>query len=889
MLRSRPFVRPALFMAAFALAVLAACTKAPEPTPQVAQDDPKKQSTEQPDTQRPDATTLEPSLRPWESQDGMPPMSPSDEVMVLERRMEDRVNSDPSANSRVGLGGGHGGGYSGGDTGGSAGASGSPRAGRAPAPETAKRKAESDDKSTGGQNRNAGGVDPSLSATEGSLFAKRGGDTVGQFPLRHTDVRAEVSGYIAATTVTQSFTNPFTEVIEAVYTFPLPGDSAINDFLMVIGERRIRGVVRPRAEAEQVYAEAKARGYTASLLTQERPNIFTQSVANIEVSGEIDIKITYFQTLRYEEGQYEYYFPMVVGPRYIPAPKTGTPTVGTDTGGNSGSGSSNPGTGTAPDNPRVPDASKITPPALPEGMRSGHDISILLDIDAGLTIDHARLESLAHKVSIEKVDAERMTVKLVDADNILNRDFVFRWGIANDKPVGGVVAHRGDSGGFFTLMLQPQLDPADKDVTPREITFIVDVSGSMRGVPMDTSRAVINRCLDTLRPDDLFNIVYFASGNGQVFDKPMPNTPENIEKAKGFLTGMKASGGTEMLKGLQRALAAEHDPAYLQMYAFFTDGYIGNEAEIHRTIKEERNGARFFAFGIGGSVNRHLIDGIAEHGDGKTHYCFPRDSKVEEGAALAFYRMIDSPVLCDISIDYNGLPITDVLPGKVTDLFAGQPIQLVGRYTAAAKGTIFINGRVGARRITIPVEVDMPEVEERNACIAAIWARKRIDQLEGEALTKPADKEIEQQITDLAVEFRLMSRFTSFVAVDESRIVGNGQPLKIVQPVEMPEGVSREGIFGNVVGQPVRIPGWGIVVAENGEGGVGIAQVEKGSAAEKAGVTAGLLIASVNGVAIIGIQHLEGQLLQAAGEVKVGLLQPGATTSNISEVMLPQP
>jgi len=865
----RRSLRPTLIAAACLMLALAACSNPTEPAPQP---EPGPVARTQDPAPKPESRTLEPSLKPWE---GPGEVAPSDELMIFEaqEKLADRTRS---------LGGGDGGYASGG--GGRNGLAArragpsAPSADSKPGKSEELKRVDAEDYYDEDGRVVSGGSDPTLKASEGSLFAKQGETYVGQFPLKHTEVKAEISGYLGQTTVTQSFTNPFTEVIEAVYTFPLPGDAAINDFLMVIGERRIRGLIRPRAEAEQIYAEARARGFTASLLTQERPNIFTQSVANIEVGGAVDIAITYFQTLGYEDGRYEYYFPMVVGPRYI----AGTPVAKEGGAGETPVG----GQGTSPGTDRVPDADKITPPILPEKMRSGHDISILLDIDAGMPINHESLESIAHKVAIEKVSDQRIAVTLSDEDNILNRDFVFRWGMDNSKPVGGVLTHRGDNGGFFTLMLQPQLDPADADVTPREVTFIMDVSGSMHGLPLDSSKDVVSRSLETLRPADKFNIVYFSGGNGQVFETPAANTPENIEKAKAFLAQARAGGGTEMLKGMQRALDAEHDPGYLQMFTFFTDGYIGEEAAIHQKAKENADKARFFAFGVGSSVNRHLIDGIAENGRGKAHYCFPRDKKMGERAAKAFYDMIDSPVLCDISIDWGTLPVRDVM-GTANDLFAGQPIQLVGRYDGPAKGTIYINGRVGARQVSIPVEVKLPEKEERNECLGAIWARKRIADIEKALLTKPDDKELNQFGTDLALQFNLMSRWTAFVAVDESRIVGNGQPLKVMQPVEMPEGVSREGVGANA--QAMSIGSWGMIVAENEQGGVAVVFVDKGFAADKAGVTAGQLIASIDGVAVMGANHMQGLLLQTSGKVKVGLNTKDGTTSTITVVELPQP
>ncbi|MCC6573764.1 MAG: hypothetical protein IT462_08230 [Planctomycetes bacterium] len=724
-------------------------------------------------------------------------------------------------------------------------------------------------------------------ATEGSLFARRGGEIIGQFPLKHTDVKAEVSGYLGATSVTQSFENPFNEVIEAVYTFPMPTSAAINDFLMVIGERRIRGMVRPREEAERIYKEARARGHTASLLTQERPNIFTQNVANIEVGGKVDIKITYFETLKYEEGRYEYHFPMVVAPRYI---------AGTPKSGGAGEDPDAPkepkvgGEGTSPDTDRVPDAGRITPPLVPAEMRSGHDISLTLDIDAGLPVDFSKIETVTHKAHAERVSNTRFIVRLDDADNIPNRDFVFRWVLAVETPSVGLLTHRDEQGGFFTLMLQPQFHPAEADVTPREITFLIDVSGSQSGQPIEMSKDIVTRALDGMRADDVFNVFYFESGNGQLWDEPKPRSSENVAAAKRFVANMRGEGGTEMVAGLKRAMSGKHDPKRLQMYAFFTDGLIGEEQAILQLVKDEKKGARFFCFGTGSSVNRHLCDGIGEYGDGRTIYCVPREKQQTEKATALFFQCIDAPVLCDISIDYNGLPMADVYPKKVNDLFAGQPIMLKGRFTGKASGTVYVNGRVGERKVRIPVPVNLPEKEERNACLAPIWARARIAELSGELVSKPNDKEIIAQITNLAVEFRLMSQYTSFVAVDESRIVGDGKPLKIMQPVELPEGMSREHVESGARVQAMEIMAWGMTVAPNKQGGVAIVAVAKDGAADKAGVVVGKLIASIDGVAVMSMGHLEGLLLQTSGkETSVGLIDAGGDVKSITTVKLPRP
>jgi len=726
--------------------------------------------------------------------------------------------------------------------------------------------------------------------TQGSLFAKTStGEEAGEFPLKHTEVTAEISGYIAKTLVEQTYTNPFTEVIEAVYTFPLPGMAAVNDFVMQIGERKIVGLIRPREEAERIYREARARGQTASLLTQERPNIFTQSVANIEPGGEVKIAITFFEKLAYENKQYEWVFPMVVGPRYIPggaaAPQgaQGGEQGGVPAGGPTTTTTTTGGGGWAGPTDRVPDADRITPPVLRPGERSGHDIGVTVMLDAGLAIQD--LNPVTHCVDVEEVSDSRKVVKLSAADGIPNRDFVLRWKVAGAETQFGVMTHRSEAGGFLTLMMQPPAAPDDAEVTPREITFIIDVSGSQMGLPLGISKEIVRRTLDELRGEDIFNIFFFSSGNGQLWGAPKPRTAENVAEAKRFLDQLCGGGGTEMLEGLRRAMGAEHDAKFLQMYVFLTDGYIGNEDEILRMVKEDRGEARFFAFGIGSSVNRYLVDGVGEFGGGSSYAVLPRDPDHAGKAVQRLFDMIDSPILVDAKIDWNGLPVVDQYPAKLPDLFAGQTINVVARYTAAAEGTAYIEARVGAERVRLPVEVRLPETEAANSALAPIWARWRIAELSDEFVTADAAKQddLKKAITDLAVEFRLVSQFTAFVAVDESRVVGNGAPLRVVQPVELPEGVSYEGVFGeSPVGEAFEVPAWGMTLQMSESGKVRVGAVLLNGPAAQAGIAAGATITRVDNTMVHDLVHLEGLVLQGGRTLKI-TFEPGG------EVELPGP
>ncbi len=717
---------------------------------------------------------------------------------------------------------------------------------------------------------------PGAGTTPGSLRAqKTSGEDLGEFPLQHTSVEAFVDGYLARTVVKQKYANPYQEVIEAVYVFPLGALAAVHDFVMQVGPRRIVGVVRPREEAEQIYREAKERGQTASLLTQERPNIFTQNVANIEPGGSVEITLTTFESLPCEKGTYEYVFPMVVGPRYIP----GTPSPAPEA-----AAASPGGQGREPSTDAVPDAPKITPPVLKPGERSGHDIDLTVHLDAGLPV--TSVTSAVHRVITQDLGPSRRLVTLSESDAIPNRDFVLRWSVDASRMQFGVLAHRRKGDGYFTLMVQPPLDPSDAEVASREISFILDVSGSMSGLPLETSKSLVRKVLDGLRPDDTFNVFVFSGSEGQLWDAPRPNTPENVLAAKRYLENLQGNGGTEMLSGVRHALGAEHDPWRLQMYVFCTDGFVGDEARILAMVEKERGGARIFAFGIGSSVNRYLIDGLGRVGAGKAMVIMPRDASAAQRASERFFECIDSPVLTDAAMDWNGLPVKEVYPARLGDLFAGGTINLVGRYEGPAEGTAYLTGRVGSRQVRIPIAVSLPAEAADRSEISPVWARYKIADISAEMLTADASRQpdLAKAITDLAVRHRLVSQFTAFVAVDESRVVGDGAPLKVMQPVEMPEGTSYAGVFGeNGVGAVSSLPSWGLRLQETAGGTVKIGLVDDAGPAAKAGIRPGASLRAVGGVSVHDVSHLEGLLLQSASrEVKV-TFDPGG------EIVLPAP
>jgi Ca-activated chloride channel family protein len=612
--------------------------------------------------------------------------------------------------------------------------------------------------------------------TQGTLQVVDGnGKAKAICPLKHTDVKVEISGFLSRVNVTQEFENPFKEKIEAVYVFPLPANAAVDDMTMVVGERTVRGKILRREEAQAVYDAAKSGGQVASLLNQERPNIFTQSVANILPGEKVNITISYVETLKYEAGSYEFSFPMVVGPRYMPGAATGKQ-----------------GSGTAPDTTQVPDASRISPKLAPEGMRAGHDISLDIMLDAGLPIDEIKGKS--HEIELERLNAHSAHVRLKSGAMIPNKDFVLSYDVAGKNIQDALLAHRSDKGGYFTLILQPPDRVTAEDVTPKELVFVLDTSGSMSGFPIEKAKETMKLALDSLYPADTFNLITFAGDTNILFPQPVAASPANLKKAQAFLAARSGSGGTEMMKAIQASLEGTDSQDHVRIVCFMTDGYVGNEMEIISEVQKHPN-ARVFGFGIGGSVNRFLLDKMSEYGRGEVEYVALNDDG--SAAARRFHERVRNPLLTDISVDWNGLPVSDVYPQRIPDLFGAKPVILTGRYTGAAHGVIRLKGKMSGREFVREIAVDFPEAEAQHNVLSSLWARQRIDDLMGQdyngAQQGEMKPELKETITNLGLEYRLMTQFTSFVAVEEMIVTDGGQPRRIDVPVEVPEGVNREG------------------------------------------------------------------------------------------------
>ncbi len=597
-------------------------------------------------------------------------------------------------------------------------------------------------------------------------------------PLKHTNVKAKIQAYIATVDVTQQFQNPYDSKIEAVYVFPLPENAAINEFVMTIGERKIRGIIREREEAEQIYLAARSQGHNAALMTQERPNIFTQKVANIEPGKQIDIQIRYFHTLAYADGWYEFHFPMVVGPRYNPAATaagTGIGAVGRNKSGLSG---------------QTTEVAYLRPTE-----RSGHDISLSVDLDAGVQVEEMLCNS--HQITRSNNNG-RSQVAIAAQDTIPNKDFVLRYRVAGDTIKSNLLVHRDSRGGFFTLMLYPPRDLRHLPRRPMEMVFVLDCSGSMSGYPIEQSKRAIRHALQNMNGQDTFQIINFSNSATQLGDRPLAVNEANVRRAMAYVDALQGEGGTEMITGIKAAFDFPQSEGRQRVVTFLTDGYIGNEAEILGEMHKRMGPARVFSFGIGSSVNRYLMESMARVGRGAVAYIGPNDSGPE--IMDHFFQRISKPALTDIELDLGSMKTRDVFPRRVPDLFVGRPVLLVGRFEGEPPGQIEVRGMAGNERVAMKVNVQAMQHDASATVngqaiggIPAVWARMQIQSLSDQMThTQDHQGELAGVIKQVAIDYSLMSAYTAFVAVDSSRRTEGAVGTTVPVPVPVPAGVKYE-------------------------------------------------------------------------------------------------
>jgi Ca-activated chloride channel family protein len=539
---------------------------------------------------------------------------------------------------------------------------------------------------------------------------------------------------VARVEVTQSFTNPHDRSIEAIYLFPLPADSAVDDMEMVIGDRIVRGRINRRAQARQVYEAARAEGRRAALLEQQRPNLFAQRVANIAPGERIDVRLSYVQALPFEDGAYELVYPMVASNRYDPSDPSAV----------------------------LGEAGEV---------REANSVAIALAIDAGMPI--GQIDSPTHDIAISRDGSAEARVRLENGTQLANRDFVLRYDVSGDTPRATVMAHRradsDDGEGHFSLVIQPPAAPASGTVTPREIVFVVDTSSSMAGRPMEHARAVMQRALGTVRAGDTFQVLAFSDRVESLGSRPLAWSEENIARANTFIEGIRATGATEMVPAIEAALTIEDDgDDRLKLVVLVTDGFIGNEADVLRAVAQNLGDARLYSLGVGGSPNRFLLERASEIGRGRT--VVATLSEDPEAVAERFAALVDKPVFTDVEIDWGGLAVSDVYPRRVPDLFAGKPLLVHGRFARGGTARVKVRGTVNGRRFERVIGVTLPDAstDDTHAAHATLWARAAVHDRMNRIFLRD-DPELIEEVTELGLRYRMVTQYTSFVAVEERR------------------------------------------------------------------------------------------------------------------------
>lgn len=668
----------------------------------------------------------------------------------------------------------------------------------------------------GPRDRQQPGEDKTLSP----YFYVAGGDPeTERLPLKQTTAQVDIAGVIAKVKVKQLFENTGAKPIEAVYVFPASTRAAVHGMRMKIGSRTIEAKIEKKAEARAQYEQAKAEGKRASLLEQERPNVFTMNVANVMPKDRIEVELDYSELLVPEDSVYEFVYPTVVGPRY--------------------------GGGSDPAKDKW-----IANPYLQEGAKEPYRFDINVHLETGIPVKE--LVSPSHKVVVNYLSKTSADVRLQESGGG-TKDYVLRYRLAGDKIESGVLLWKGEKGeNFFLAMLEPPQRPTAAQIPSREYIFLMDVSGSMHGYPIETAKVLAKDLFGQLRPSDYFNVVTFSGGHTVLSpDGSLPATPGNIQTALDNFNRMRGSGGTELAAGLRAAYAVpKKGQGVSRSVVVVTDGYVGVESQTYKFVREHLNEANCFAFGIGTAVNRGLIEGLARAGQGEPFVVLGPDKAKAQADRLKKY--IESPVLAGIQATFPGFEAREVAPMKIPDLLASRPVVLFGKFKGEPKGKIVVTGFAGSGKYETAIELKPEMVKAQNAPIRWLWARKWVAFLDDELKMTQA-KEIEDAITDLGLTYTLLTTFTSFVAVDSEVANQTGKSDKVDQPLPLPEGVSNKAVGAAPPAGPARpqeaaMPsqapatggygGLGLQGAGVGGGGTGsasgLATAESGRSAAKA-------------------------------------------------------
>jgi Ca-activated chloride channel homolog len=611
--------------------------------------------------------------------------------------------------------------------------------------------------------------------TEGTLFwrtAEQG--TLVPAPTLKTDVNIVVTGIVARARVRQEFTNPSHAWAEGIYVFPLPEDAAVDHLRMKVGDRLIEGVIQERSTAKAQYEQAKQRGKRASLVEQERPNVFTTSVANIAPGAAITIEIEYQQAVRYDAGQFRLRFPMVVGPRYIPGVPAARASGGTDR---------------SPDTAEVPDALRITPPVEHPSRGPLNPVSLTVELDPGAPL--ARLTASYQAIHTTPLADGRYRIELAQGTVPADRDFELVWQPhAEATPIATLFTERKGAETFAVLMVTPPTSAAlDGLRLPREVIFVIDNSGSMHGASIDQAKAALKLALERLRPDDTFNVIRFNHTTDAVFPAAQAATQQNLAAANRYVGRLLADGGTEMLPALQQALDGHEHPGRLRQVIFLTDGAVGNEAQLFAAIRERLGDSRLFTIGIGSAPNSHFMREAGRLGRGTFTYIGSLAEVKDKMVAL--FAKLESPALTDVEIE----PVAggEIVPERIPDVYLGEPITVALR-APTLPSHVVLRGRLG---VEVWERVLLLQPAGEGAGLASHWASGKIAALLDRRRTGSSEDEIRRAVLELALAYHLVSPYTSLVAVDVTPVRPGDQSLEShALKTNLPHGWDYIAVFG---------------------------------------------------------------------------------------------
>lgn len=610
----------------------------------------------------------------------------------------------------------------------------------------------------------AGSAQTREDKTLSPYFFVQGDPKVDQLPLKDTLVKIDVSGVIADVTVLQTYRNEGSRPINARYVFPASTRAAVYSMRMKVGNQVIVAKIKEREQAKQEFDAAKAQGKSASLLEQNRPNVFTMSLANVMPGDQIEIELRYTELLVPTDGIYEVVFPTVVGPRYSSDPESSAP----------------------------PEHQWVKSPYLHQGNNPTSEFHISTTISAGVPIRDLTCSS--HQIVPKWQSPSIAQIVLDDTDPFQgNRDFIVRYRLAGDQIATGLLLYQTADENFFLYIAQPPQRISTDDIPGREYIFVVDVSGSMEGFPLNTSKRLLRDLIAQLRPSDLFNIVLFAGDSTVLSPISLQANQQNLSNAIRLLEQQRGSGGTELLPAVQRAMSIPRGENLSRSIVLVTDGYISGEKGVFDYIRENLGQSNVFAFGIGSSVNRYLIEGVAKAGMGEP-FIVTQESEAA-AAAARFREYIQTPVLTDIQVNTVGFDVYDVHPAHLPDLFAQRPIILFGKWRGSPTGSFELRGKTGHGDFVSSLEVGTSQPDESNRALRYLWARSRIAELSDYGSDHPDAGRV-SEITALGLKYNLLTQYTSFIAVRELVRNTTGQAEDVDQALPLPAGVSDLAVGG---------------------------------------------------------------------------------------------